>query len=140
LGLTIPQVPPEAGAKLVSKLARIVNWAGAVAVFSGVCILPITAGLAQNPMQSAGNTMLDGEALYRSHGCSACHGDAGAAPLPEHPSLAGQDGAYLIAQLRDFKKGARTNGLSASMRGYLKEVPDEELVAIAQYLSKQRCR
>jgi cytochrome c len=78
--------------------------------------------------------------LYRTYGCSACHGDGGAAPLPEHPKLAGQDAAYLIAQLRDFKREARTNGQSASMRGYLKTVSDEDLVAIAQYLSKQRCR
>jgi cytochrome c553 len=124
----------------MSKLARIVNWTRVVAVFSGAWFLPMASCLAQNPTQGASNLVLDGEALYRSHGCSACHGDAGAAPLPEHPNLAGQDEAYLIAQLRDFKRGARTNGLSASMRGYLKEVPDEELVAIAQYLSKRRCR
>ena len=95
---------------------------------------------AQNPAAGASSAGLDGEVLYRTYGCSACHGDAGASSLPEHPKLAGQDAAYLTAQMRDFKKGLRTNGLSASMQGYLKSVPDEELVAISQYLSKQRCR
>jgi cytochrome c len=124
----------------MSKFGRVVNSARVVAMFSGACFLPMAACLAQNLGRTGADIPLDGEALYRSYGCSACHGDAGAAPLPEHPTLAGQDEAYLIAQLRDLKKGARTNGLSASMRGYLKEVPDEELVAIAQYLSKQHCR
>jgi len=86
------------------------------------------------------SALLDGEALYRTRGCSACHGDAGAAPLPEHPKLAGQDAAYLIAQLRDFKKKARTNGQSLSMWGFVQMVPDEELVAIGEYLAKQNCR
>src|ERR1700722_1715407 len=100
----------------MSKLGQVANSARIVAMFSGACFLPMASCLAQNPARGATNTLLDGEALYRSYGCSACHGDAGAAPLPEHPSLAGQDEAYLIAQLRDLKKGARTNGLSASMR------------------------
>jgi cytochrome c len=140
LGLTIQQFLHAPGAKFVNDLARMVNWMRVVALFSGACFLPMASCLAQNPTQGASNMMPGGEALYRSYGCSACHGEGGAAPLPEHPSLAGQDEAYLIEQLRDFKKGARTNDLSASMRGYLTEVPDEELVAIAQYLSKQRCR
>ena len=106
----------------------------------GAALFRIASALAQNPEPVPDKRGLDGEALYRAYGCSACHGEAGAAPLPEHPVLAGQDQSYLIAQLRAFKAGARTNGLSASMRGYLKEVPDDEMVAIAQYLSKQRPR
>ncbi len=106
----------------------------------GALLLQVAASLAQSPTATASAITLDGETLYRTYGCSACHGNAGAAPLPEHPVLAGQDEAYLIAQMRDFKTGARANGLSASMRGYLKEVPDEELVAIAKYLSKQQRR
>ncbi len=112
----------------------------AIAALGGTLLLQVACCLGQSPAASASTSTLDGETLFRTHGCSACHGDAGKDPLPEHPTLAGQDAAYLIAQLRDFKKGARTNGLSASMQGYLKSVPDEELVAIAQYLSKQRCR
>lgn len=120
---------------------------GPVAVYKRVVttlgltlFLQIGSCLAQSPAPSAGEGTIDGAMLYRNYGCSACHGDAGAAPLPEHPRLAGQDAAYLIAQLRDFKREARTNGQSASMRGYLKTVSDEELIAIAQYLSKQPCR
>ncbi len=112
----------------------------AAAALGGALLLQGASCLAQSPAPSASTSTLDGETLYRTYGCSACHGDAGKFPLPEHPTLAGQDAAYLITQLRDFKKGARTNGLSASMQGYLKSVPDEELVAIAQYLSKQSCR
>jgi cytochrome c553 len=112
----------------------------AVAALGVTLWLQAALCLAQSPAPSARASALDGQTLYRAYGCSACHGDAGNAPLPEHPTLAGQDAAYLVAQMRDFKKGARANGLSASMWGYLKTVPDEELVAIAQYLSKQHCR
>jgi cytochrome c553 len=111
---------------------RVILTLGAIA------LLHLSPSLADSSASSA--STLDGEALYRTRGCSACHGEAGAAPLPEHPKLAGQDAAYLIAQLRDFKKGARTNGLSPSMWGYVRMVPDEELVAIGEYLAKQSCR
>lgn len=110
----------------------------AILAVGTIALLHLTPCLADSSASSA--STLDGEALYRTRGCSACHGEAGTAPLPEHPKLAGQDAAYLIAQLRDFKKGARTNGLSASMWGYVRMLPDAELVAISEYLAKQICR
>jgi cytochrome c553 len=84
---------------------------------------------------SADRPALNGGELYRAYTCNSCHGDARRAPLPGIPRLNGQDQAYLIEQLRDFKRGARNNGSSMTMTSYVKTIPDEELVAITQYLS-----
>src|ERR1039457_3496273 len=118
--------------KISAPLNRVALALGTIAS------LHLVTCLAGSSVSSA--SALDGAALYLTRGCSACHGEAGATPLPEHPKLAGQDAAYLIGQLRDFKKGTRTNGLSLSMSGYVRTVTDEELVAIGDYLAKQSCR
>ena len=39
--------------------------------------------------------------------CQACHGLDGMAKLPEAPNLAGQNEAYLVKALKDFRGGAR---------------------------------
>jgi len=41
--------------------------------------------------------------------CATCHGMDGLAKIPEAPNLAGQNNAYMIAQLLAFQSGERTN-------------------------------
>ena len=78
----------------------------------------------------------DGAALYASKACLACHGaDANTPTTNITPKLAGQNKAYLIQQLKDFKSGARNNGQSAQMAGIMGNVSEEEIEAIAEYLS-----
>ena len=49
---------------------------------------------------------LSAEELYQS--CIVCHGDAGQGGVTSGaPALAGQDEAYLIRQLRNFRDGVR---------------------------------
>ena len=43
--------------------------------------------------------------------CYACHGERGAAPLPQNPILAGQEYYYLYVQLKDFKSGLRKSDI-----------------------------
>ena len=43
--------------------------------------------------------------------CGACHGATGSSINPEWPNLAGQHEAYIVAQLKAFKQGARDNPL-----------------------------
>jgi len=43
--------------------------------------------------------------------CAACHGANGVSVGPAIPNLAGQKAAYLAAQLRDFRSGARKNAI-----------------------------
>ncbi len=82
---------------------------------------------------------LDGEALFKDPkkgGCTACHGkDAKSPIMPMYPKLAGQNEAYLVQQLKDIKSGARNNGQTVAMKGIMHMVNDEEIAAIAKYLS-----
>ncbi len=78
----------------------------------------------------------DGAALYVSKGCLACHGADGNTPImPTYPKLAGQTAEYALAQMKDIKSGARSNGQSAVMKGIVAAISDEELDAIARYLA-----
>ena len=80
----------------------------------------------------------DGAELYTTKTCSACHGpDAKTPMLPVYPKLAGQNADYLLAQMKDIKSGARSNGQSAAMKGIMANVSDEEMKTIADWLSTQ---
>lgn len=82
---------------------------------------------------------LDGEALFKNPakgGCTACHGKDAKTPLmKQYPKLAGQNEAYLLQQMKDIKSGARNNGMTAAMKGIMHMVNDEEMAAMAKYLS-----
>lgn len=93
----------------------------------------IAALLAINPAIAA-----DGAALYKTKSCVACHGPAGNKPLmPTYPKIAGQNMEYSVQQMKDIKSGARNNGMTASMKVIMHLVSDEEIDAIAKYLSEQ---
>lgn len=66
--------------------------------------------------------------------CFACHGERGAAPLPQNPILAGQEYYYLYVQLKDFKSGLRKSDI---MGPTVQALPLEELKLIAKYFSVQ---
>lgn len=86
----------------------------------------------------AGNAQaLDGAKLYMEKTCVACHGKDAKKPLtPEYPKLAGQNAKYAVKQMQDIKSGARANGNSAAMKGVMHLVNDEEIAALAEFLSK----
>ncbi len=78
----------------------------------------------------------DGAELYKSKTCIACHGpDAQTPIMPTYPKLAGQNAGYALQQMKDIKSGARNNGMTAAMKGVMHLVSDEEMVALADYLS-----
>ncbi len=80
--------------------------------------------------------MLDGAQLFVTKTCFACHGQDAKTPiLPEYPLLAGQNEAYILQQLRDIKALKRTNGNSPAMAGIMFLVNDQEMQALAKYLS-----
>jgi cytochrome c len=79
---------------------------------------------------------LDGEALYQGKTCIACHGPDAASPiLPDYPKLAGQNEAYLLAQMKAIKSLQRTGGNTPAMAGVMHLVNDEEMAALAKYIS-----
>lgn len=66
--------------------------------------------------------------------CAACHGATGISPAPIYPNLAGQNAAYMIKQLTDFKSGDRTDMLMAPMAVNLSE---QDMADVAAYFSSQ---
>ncbi len=80
---------------------------------------------------------MDGAALYKDKTCNACHGPKGDKPLmPNYPKVSGQNAAYIEAQMKDIKSGARNNGQTAAMKGVMHLVNDAEIKVLAEYLSK----
>ncbi|MFQ5661560.1 MAG: c-type cytochrome [Gammaproteobacteria bacterium] len=80
----------------------------------------------------------DGKALYTQKLCVTCHGEAGNKPImPQYPKLAGQNKEYMLQQIKDIKSGQRSNGMSAAMKALVANVGDEDIDAIADYLSQQ---
>ena len=80
-----------------------------------------------------------GKELYATKGCVSCHGDAGKkALLPNYPTLAGQNSAYLLQQIKDIKSGARANGQSIVMKPFTIPLTEAEMKQISDYLSKQK--
>ena len=85
----------------------------------------------------AAPALADGKALYMEKTCVACHGKDAKKPLTaEYPKLAGQNAKYAEKQMQDIKSGARANGNSAAMKGVMHLVSDEEIKALAKYLSE----
>jgi cytochrome c len=78
----------------------------------------------------------DGATLYKTKTCTACHGKDAKTPLmPNYPKLAGQNSAYTLQQMKDIKSGARNNGQTASMKGVMHLVTDEEMQTLSDYLA-----
>jgi cytochrome c553 len=66
--------------------------------------------------------------------CFACHGDKGAAPLPQNPILAGQEYYYLYVQLKDFQSGLRKSDVMGPVAQALKS---DDMKLLARYFSLQ---
>jgi cytochrome c len=87
-------------------------------------------------LSPAAGLSADGEKLYQTKTCSTCHGKDGKTPiLPMYPKIAGQNREYTLQQLTDIKSGARSNGQSAAMKGVMHLVSEEEIQALAEYIS-----
>ena len=68
--------------------------------------------------------------------CGACHGaNGGGNALMSAPALSGQHPEYIVAQMQAFKTEARKNDPNGMMRDIAKKMTDEEIQAVAQYVS-----
>jgi cytochrome c553 len=68
--------------------------------------------------------------------CANCHGTNGVS-LQGMPSLAGQQQAYLVQQMQDFRAGKRP---ATIMHQLAKGYTDEQIEALAAYFSAQKAR
>ena len=86
-----------------------------------------------------------GQAIYRGGiaakgvaACSACHGPDGAGIPVQYPRLAGQYAEYTAAQLQAFRSGTRANDPNRTMRALAAKLSDQEIAAVAEYISGLR--
>lgn len=84
-------------------------------------------------LQAADSVSATGHAYTAS--CNACHGVLGHGPAPAFPSLAGQGQRYLLKQLLDIQRGART---VPEMTGVLSAFSEEDLADIAALYAAQQ--
>jgi cytochrome c553 len=67
--------------------------------------------------------------------CQGCHGEFGISILPDVPNLAGQWGAYIMRQLRDFGMGSRSDQIMTDMAGTVTNI--EDAFDISAYFASQ---
>ena len=60
--------------------------------------------------------------------CVGCHGTKGEGSA-QYPSLSAQQPAYIVAQLKYFKAGNRTNPIMQPLAGELSEADIDDLAA-----------
>ncbi|MCP1575525.1 MULTISPECIES: c-type cytochrome [Herbaspirillum] len=65
--------------------------------------------------------------------CAGCHSPNGAGIPAQYPRLAGQHQDYTVAQLTNFRGGARTN--SVQMTTIAERLSDKEIKAVADYIA-----
>lgn len=66
--------------------------------------------------------------------CSGCHGEDGSGS-DAFPRLNGQNPAYVVSQLTNFKSGGRTNDKKGLMQAVAKRLNEQEIAAVAEYMS-----
>jgi len=72
--------------------------------------------------------------------CVYCHGEGGKGIdryTAMYPVIGGQQKAYLLKQLTDFREDNRVNSPNIIMNKIVKSLSDSELKALAEYLSVQ---
>jgi cytochrome c553 len=61
--------------------------------------------------------------------CQACHGLDGLSKTPDAPNIAGQTEPYLVAELQEFKSGARKNDAMTVVASSLSDTDIQDLAA-----------
>ena len=73
--------------------------------------------------------------------CSNCHGVDGNSVSPNFPRLAGQQPAYLVAQLENFRSHHRSDPEGFEyMWGISHKLTDDQIKGLADYFAKQAAR
>lgn len=106
----------------------------------------VFAGLALGLAAPAfADDIAEGEEIYKTKTCVACHGPKGARAIQTYPATAGQNEKYILTQLQDIKSGKRiastdpatghpyTEGMAAIMHLLV----DDDMKKLAKYLSAQ---
>lgn len=108
-------------------------------------LLTVLAGMALATHVARADDVADGEKLYKTKTCVACHGPKGQRPIQTFPMIAGQNEKYVLNQLNDIKSGKRIaskdpvtgHPYSEGMAAIMHLLTDEDLAKIAKYLATQ---
>lgn len=82
-------------------------------------------------------TLDAGAKAYKKLGCKSCHGKDGTkASNKAYPIIAALDRDYLIRQMTEMREKVRTTGKAKLMFGVIKRASDDDIAAIATWLSQ----
>lgn len=104
------------------------------AYFSSQTIKPGTAN--KDKVELGRSIYKGGNLTTQVTACAACHSPTGKGnPASNYPSVSGQHAPYILKQLKDFKAATRSNDDSSIMRSIAKRMSEEEMEAVAEYMS-----
>jgi len=98
----------------------------------------ILAGLIAVSSITMSASLIAGDAAAgkaKSAACGGCHGFDGNSPIAIYPKLAGQNEAYIVKQVKDFK--ADTTRKNELMKGMVASLTDEDAADIGAYFQAQ---
>jgi cytochrome c553 len=127
----------ERKSPIMSPMAAPLSEADMRAVAAHYAVQKPRPGAARNK-----ETVSLGQKLYRGGNpatgvpaCSGCHGPDGAGIPAQYPRLSGQHAQYTVAQLRAFRSVERSNDPNQMMRAIAARMSDQEIAAVADYIS-----
>jgi len=97
-------------------------------ILDGIFLAVMTLTLA--PSLSCAGDPVRGKAAAAM--CAGCHGITGIAKAPNYPNLAGQNEAYLVKAIRDYRAKLRNDPVMGAMVAAMAE---ENIEHIAAYYS-----
>jgi cytochrome c553 len=95
-----------------------------------------SVGSANEEKAAAGKKIYEGgDKVKGISACMACHGPSGAGnPGASFPALSGQNSAYIVKALKEFRNGTRDNDLNAMMRDIAAKMSDSDIDVVAEYI------
>ena len=92
-----------------------------------------------------GNLAAEGKKIYKGGNqgsgvpaCASCHGPAGSGIPVQFPRVASQHAKYVLSQLKNFRSGDRANDGGKMMQVIARKMTDQEMKAVAEYISGLR--
>lgn len=97
---------------------------------------PAVLGAKDKELAEAGQKLYrGGKAGAAVPACAGCHSPDGAGIPALYPRLASQHPDYVMAQLKAFRAGERSNGNAAQMVAIAQRLSDQDIAALAEYVS-----
>lgn len=138
-GERVGSVDPATGHPYIQGMTDIMHLLTAEDLENVAAYLAAQEPAAPKPLDPAPTEeeLAAGEKAYKQLGCRSCHGaDATRASNKAYPIIAGLNREYLIRQMTDMRDKVRTGGKTKLMLGVIRRASDEDIAAIATWLSQ----